>query len=261
MPIRVPARLPDGLLVKVAREQGLLLCLDYDGTLAEIAPEPAAARPFPGVVEQLLHLRQARDRLRVAIVTGRRIYEVKAALRINSGLFFSGVHGLELDVAGGQPYFVQDALNYAPALDRVRQWLLRQVPESRGFIVEDKQYALGLHYRLAEANEAAALCGRFSQFVAWAAPQLKVLRLKMLVEAVPKAASKAHAITGLKALMPAGFVTAYLGDDATDEDGFSALSREDLGILVDSPRVSCAKYRLDGPAEVVRELGLLAKAL
>ena len=48
-----PALLPDDLLPQLIRRQPVLLCLDYDGTLSEIAPEPSLARPVNGVLAEL----------------------------------------------------------------------------------------------------------------------------------------------------------------------------------------------------------------
>src|SRR6516225_8349175 len=110
MPVSLPAPLPRGLLAAAAQGPGLLLCLDYDGTLAEITTDPAEAWPHDGVREQLQRLISLRSKIAVAIITGRTLSSVKRLLRIESGLFFSGVHGLELDEPGGQPYFAADAL-------------------------------------------------------------------------------------------------------------------------------------------------------
>src|SRR5208337_4934829 len=164
-------------------------------------------RPYDCVREQLQRLILLRSKISIAIVTGRTLSSVKRLLGIKSGLFFSGVHGLELDEPGGQPCFAADALACAPDLAAVRQWLSDNVPLGRGFVIEDKRVALGLHYRLAEPTEAAELCDRFARFVACETPALKLVRLKMLAEAMPKTASKGRALISLKTLTPASYVT------------------------------------------------------
>jgi trehalose 6-phosphate phosphatase len=258
MPVRQPAPLPPDLLSGLAIHSGLLLCLDYDGTLAEIAAEPELARPWEESRRQLERLSASPGKIAVAIVTGRTLSDVKSLLGIESGLFFSGVHGLELDAPGEKPSFISAALECAPDLAAVRRWLADNVPDARGFRIEDKQVAVGLHYRGADANEAARLCERFAEFVALHAPRLKLVRLKMLAEAMPRAASKAHAVLALKEHVPESYVTAYFGDDTTDEDAFGALGQSDLGVLVGPPRESRARYQVDGPAQVARELRVLA---
>jgi trehalose-phosphatase len=260
MPAKLPALLPRDLLVALAQGPGLMLCLDYDGTLAEITTDPASAWPYPGVREQLQRLSSLRNKVSVAIITGRALSDVKRLLGIQRGLFFSGVHGLELDEPGAQqPSFSADVLTCTSELAMVRQWLSDNVPDGRGFVIEDKQVALGLHYRLAEATEAAALCDRFERFVARETLDLKLVRLKMLAEAMPRAATKARALISLKMRIPGSYVIAYFGDDTTDEDAFSALEGKDVGILVGAERPSHAAYRVDGPAAVLDELRSLTR--
>jgi trehalose 6-phosphate phosphatase len=255
------APLPRGLLAQLADQHGLLLCLDYDGTLAEITHDPDRAIPVAGVREALGRLLAAPAKVTVAIVTGRRIDAVKRLLGIERGLAFFGVHGLEFVHPDGAAGFTPEALACVDELAAVRRWLAREVPGDRGFWIEDKQVALGLHYRGADPVEARALCDRFAAFVAASAPRLKLLGLKMLLEAMPRAASKGHALAFLRSTFPPPRVIAYFGDDTTDEDAFAALGPEDLGVLVGADRPSRARYRVDNPAAVAAELAALAEAV
>ena len=52
----------------------------------------------------------------------------------------------------------------------------------------------------------------------------------------------------------------YVGDDATDEDAFTALAN-DITIKVGAAETSAAHYQVDSPAEVQRFLGWLAEHL
>ena len=54
------------------RRQGrkLLLLLDYDGTLVEIAPRPELATPTPGLLRQLAHLINRLDYAVVVVSEG-----------------------------------------------------------------------------------------------------------------------------------------------------------------------------------------------
>jgi trehalose-phosphatase len=248
------------MLADIARRQGILLCLDYDGTVSEITPAAASARPVKGIrtsIERIAASKQAC----VAIVSGRRIEEVKRLLGIDSGVLFSGVHGLEFTDSNGAARFVSEVAECAPELARVKQWLLRHVPDSRGFRIEDKVATVGLHYRQADPSEAAELCGRFSEFVSANAPGLKLVKLKMIDEAMPLCATKARAVELLKARKPRAFATIYCGDDSTDEDAFATLGADDVSVLIGAPRVTRAVYRLPDPAALAGELSQLAEAL
>jgi trehalose-phosphatase len=257
----VPFPLPHGMLSEIASARGILLCLDYDGTLSEIAPDAANARPVKGIRESIERIAGASGHAKVAIVSGRRIEEVKRLLGIDSGILFSGVHGLEFTDADGKAKFVPEVAECLPELARVKQWLLGEAPDSRGFRIEDKVAAVGLHYRNADPSEAAALCARFSKFVAAAAPGLKLVQLKMLLEAMPRCASKARAVELLKSRKPRAFATFYFGDDSTDEDAFAVLGDDDVGVLIGAPRATRAAYRLPDPAALTVELSQLAQTL
>lgn len=256
-----PSPLPRGMLATIAQRRGILLCLDYDGTVSDITSDAANARPVEGIVTSIGRIASASTQARVAIVTGRRIEEVKRLLGIESGILFSGVHGLEFCDTNGEVSFVPDAIECAPDLARVKQWLRANVPESRGFRIEDKVAALGLHYRQADEPEAAELCRKFSKFVSTTAPRLKVVQLKKIAEAMPRCASKARAIAMLKAQTPRTFATFYFGDDTTDEDAFAALADDDVGVLVGASRATRALYRLPAPNALAIELSQLAEAL
>ena len=258
---RRPTQLPGALLAELAAKRGLGLFLDYDGTLAEIATDPARATPVAGVSTTIDRLIDSGSRVAVAIVTGRRIDEVKALLGLKSAAMLSGIHGMELSDRAGKTEFTAAALACAPEVARVREWLERNVPRGRGFRIEDKTVAIGLHYRQADPDESRALCAKFSEFVARETPDLKVLQLKMLVEAMPLAAGKHHAIESLRARLPRNFAAVYFGDDTTDEDAFAALGEHDIGILVGPERASLAQYRVADPRAVARELKSLAASV
>jgi len=85
--------------------------LDYDGTLAEIAPRPELARPYPGVPGLLVALARRHP---VYLVTGRRLADLERLLGPTGrrladlerllgplGLPAFGVHGAEEGVLGG----------------------------------------------------------------------------------------------------------------------------------------------------------------
>ena len=79
----------------------LLLFLDYDGTLVEIAPRPELARPTPELLELLRRLTAQRD-LKLMVVSGRPLRDLQELLPV-PGLNFLGSHGGETFVSG-RPY-------------------------------------------------------------------------------------------------------------------------------------------------------------
>ena len=256
--LAIPALMPHGFLVQLARRSRLLLCLDYDGTLSDITPDPSLAFPVDGIRESLTRLVDASNHLTIAIVTGRTIAQGRQLLGVSDGLIFSGLHGLEM-LQQGRIRVAPEAAVAASELDLVRRWIARNVPGSQGFQVEDKRFAVGVHYRCADPLIASAIADSFVQFVAASAPALKVMRLKMLVEAIPRVASKANAVAAMRRTAKQPCVTVFIGDDTTDEEALAALGDGDVGVLVGRARPSRACYRVPSPTAVAAELRALAE--
>jgi trehalose-phosphatase len=258
------------MLEELAARSPLLLCLDYDGTLSDLVSRPAMARPVEGVVAAIKAMARRRDRIAVAIVSGRPVAELRRMTGLGRQVMYAGVHGLEIagrsDDAGRHD--AEDDVRVAESvalsateLDRVRAWLARNVPDGAGFEVEDKQSAIALHYRNAEPAAAAPLIARFEEFVRTDAPHLRAGHNKMVVEALPVAASKGEAVRALSSEAGAAFMPVYFGDDRTDEDAFAALLSRGVGVLVGEARPSLARWRVESPAAVARILTALAKVL
>jgi trehalose 6-phosphate phosphatase len=113
--------------------------------------------------------------------------------------------------------------------------------------VENKRGSVALHYR--QAPELESLCLDTMQAAVEESPGLTLLRGKMVAEAKPGGASKGHAIEAFLQEPPfAGRTPVFIGDDFTDEVGFSTVQRlGGLGIKVgDGPTV--AWQRLASPA-------------
>ncbi|MFI2368235.1 trehalose-phosphatase [Streptomyces sp. NPDC018833] len=77
----------DGLAAILDRPSGAVVALDFDGTLAEIVPDPEQARAHPGAVPALAAL--APKIASVAVITGR-----PAAVAVRYG-GFAGAEGLD----------------------------------------------------------------------------------------------------------------------------------------------------------------------
>ena len=224
----------------------IALFLDFDGTLAEIAPRPDAVQVEPGLVAALERLR---DRLggALAIVTGRPVSVIDGFLA-PARLDAAGLHGVERRVGG--------ALSGGGAEDHpaLRRQVERLYAESRplaNVLIEDKGASVAVHWRLANAEDAA----RAEALVKDAAEALgSAYRLqlgKAVGEIVPAQATKAHAIRAFLEQPPyAGRRPVFFGDDRTDEIAFASVN-EDGGIAVrvgDGDTV--ASRRLPDPAAV-----------
>src|SRR6266481_4952242 len=70
------------------------LCLDFDGTLAAIVPEPSEARLDECVRHALLAI-QGTKRITVGVISGRAIEDLQPRVGIG-GIVYAGNHGLEI---------------------------------------------------------------------------------------------------------------------------------------------------------------------
>ncbi|HWP12754.1 MAG TPA: trehalose-phosphatase, partial [Ramlibacter sp.] len=119
--------------------------------------------------------------------------------------------------------------------------------------VANKRGSVALHYR--QAPELEPQCLQAMQRAVEQSPGLTLLRGKMVVEAKPGGASKGHAIEAFLHEPPfAGRTPVFVGDDFTDEVGFSTVQRmQGLGIKV-GEGASVAWHRMASPAALRHEL-------
>ena len=216
------------------------LFLDFDGTLAEIGPDPDEIR-LPETTAAALGRLAARLGGAVALLSGRDVRDLAA--RTPGTVWRAGGHGLET-VAPGAPL-----PSPPPPPPEAVLAPLRAVARHPGVRLEIKGPIAALHYRAAPAAEARCLAA--AGVAACAAPGLVRQAGKMVVEVKPVAAHKGAALRRLMGEPPfAGRRPVMLGDDATDEDAFAAA--QDLGGIAvkvgDGP--TAARLRTPSPAAV-----------
>ncbi|MFW8635131.1 trehalose-phosphatase [Cribrihabitans pelagius] len=189
------------------------LFVDFDGTLAEIRPDPGSVCLPPEAEAALLALL---DRLggAVAVITGRSLRDL--AKRTPDRLWRAGTHGLE-QAAPGAP--LPPPLPDAPAALLAPFRPVEQAFE--GTWLEVKGPAAAFHYRSAPEAEARGLAA--AEEAAAAVPGYVVQPGKMIVEVKPEGANKGVALRRMASEAPfAGRRVVMIGDDRTDEDAFAA---------------------------------------
>lgn len=258
----IPLPLPAGLLARLATDHKIILFSDYDGTLSEITPDIANAQPLPGVDQLIERLASRPDRFRVIVISGRQTEKLARLLGVSHGITFVGNHGLEIMEAGGSSRMAVDPALFMPALDAVRGWLRDNVPLGAGFVVEDKQFSVALHYRLVDPDLALTIRLRLREFVRAFSAALVIGEGKMVIEAQPRHANKGAAVRTLMREAGEGHLAVYFGDDITDEDAFLALRESGVTVKVCAePRPSWARYRVGSPADVTAALAEMASAI
>ena len=232
------------------------LFLDVDGTLVEIAAAPDAVVVPPQLLALLRGLQDSLDGA-VALVSGRAVTTLDA-LFAPLHLPMAGNHGLERRTADGRVLRpdIPDA-----ALARARAAVAAFAESRRGPILEDKTISVALHFRAAPelAGDVERLAAALA---AELGPALHVQRGKMMVELRPTGGDKGSVVHDFMAEPPfVGRVPVFIGDDATDEDGFRAVNAlGGISVRVGKPEgPTAARYRIAGIEAVYGWLAALAR--
>ena len=222
------------------------LFLDFDGTLVDIAEQPHDVEVPSALVPTLRSLSEYLGGA-VAVISGRPISQIDDFLRPLQ-LAAAGVHGAERRSSGGE----LTLLSTHP-LDVVEQAARKLAAQNAGLLVESKRGSLALHYR--QAPELEELCLSTMQQAVQESPGITLLRGKMVVEAKPGGASKGGAIEKFMREPPfAGRAPLFVGDDITDEVGFSTVQRlGGLGVKV-GEGATVAWQRIASPKQFRQEL-------
>jgi trehalose 6-phosphate phosphatase len=263
-----------GLAALLAGPEKAVVALDFDGTLADIVPDPEQARAHPGTVPALAAL--APRVASVVVVTGR-----PAGIAVRYG-GFADVPGLEhLVVLGHYGAERWDAVSGAvkapaphPGVAAARADLpgyLDAVGAGQGSWIEEKGQAVAVHTRRATDPEAAFEALREPLTALAARHGLMVEPGRMVLELRPPGIDKGAALTAYVRELGAGAVL-YAGDDLGDLPAFGAVEKlraEDgvPGLLVCSgnnevPELAArADLLLPGPGAVVAFLAALARSV
>lgn len=236
------------LLPAITRNTALFL--DFDGTLADIAPRPELAHVTPELIACLrqLHERQGGA---LAIVTGRSLEDADRLLHplpLQAPLAVAAEHGALLRLANGS--IEQDrSPELVAALADVRACAEKLARAHPGLQMEIKQSALSLHYRHAPGEKLrcrAALLRAIAPH-----PVLKMLEGKYVFDLKPAHVDKGRAIERFMQSAPwQGRMPLFAGDDTTDESGFASVQAlGGLGIKV-GPGATVARHRCASPREL-----------
>ncbi len=239
---------------RLARTPRLLVASDYDGTLAPIVDDPAAAVPIRDAIVALRLLAELPG-TNVAVISGRSLADLSRLTGFDGGggaVHLVGSHGSEFD------------RGMATALTSEEQALRERVLNSVSAIaadhpgthVERKPASIALHYRRAEpavgeAAAAAMLDGPAKL------DGVQIKQGKMVVELSVVATDKGSALETIRRRVGAD-AAIFVGDDVTDEDAFAVLRGPDVGVKV-GPGPTSAGLRIDDPLVVARLLAALAE--
>jgi trehalose 6-phosphate phosphatase len=240
----LPADLVDALGIAASASR-LLVTSDFDGTLAPIVSDPAAARPLPDAADALIALADLPS-VSVALISGRALDTLRELSSMPSSVALVGSHGAEFDSG------------FAHEIDGTRLQRivddLTAIAEGRpGVAVERKPASVALHVRNAsEADGDAALKAARAAASDWDA---EMTTGKRVLEFAVISTDKGEAVDILRERADATAVV-FFGDDVTDEKAFARMRDGDVGVKVGSGD-TLARYRVDAPEDVATALAFL----
>ena len=247
--------LPDALarfdeLARLFSEKRPAFFLDYDGTLT-----PIVARPELAVLDRTMRatLSELAGSFPVAVISGRDRPDVENLVGLEE-LFYAGSHGFDIAGPGGLRREHEGAAKFIPALIEAEKRLKATLDGIDGVIIERKRYAIAVHYRLVAEADIPAVERAFDA-VLRDFGDLRRTAGKKVFEMRPRLDwDKGQAVLwllGELGLDGPDILPVYIGDDETDEDGFTAIAGRGIGILVaDCRQKTQASYRLDSPEAV-----------
>ncbi len=210
---------------ELARQPDLLVASDYDGTLAPIVDDPAAAVPHREAVAALTMLASL-PRTHVAVISGRALADLAGLTSLPGHVHLVGSHGSEFD-PGFHSELPRDALVLR---ERIAEHLARIADRWEGVTLEHKPASVAMHYRMAGDENARRALAEVEAGPA-TLPGVHVKHGKAVVELCAIEPDKGAALNRIRRQTGARAVL-FLGDDVTDEDAFVVLRECDLGVKI-----------------------------
>jgi trehalose 6-phosphate phosphatase len=233
-----------------------VLMLDYDGTLAPFQVRPELATPYFGV-EALLNDIMSVDRNRVVIVTGRPVSDLVPLLNLRRRPELWGAHGWERVLPDGRSERKRPT---GGVRRQLREGARRALGLAHaGARVEAKPASVAIHWRGASAPATAEIRQAVPQLWAPLAAEgsLEMLSFDGGMELRVRGHNKRDAVQAVLSETPDKAAVAYLGDDITDEDAFSAVKPRGLAVLVRPElRETAADAWIRPPGELIAFLRL-----
>lgn len=248
----------DRALQRYAAAPHLLVCLDFDGCVAELVADAMKAKPVASNAEAIRRL-TGLPGVDLAYVSGRPLQVLRELAEPPAGTLLIGSHGAEKHLPGvpaeQRPELLLDA-----AQESARTALLSSLETlaagHEGAWVEHKPAGGAIHVRhIADEAHGEAVLEQAREALS-VIDGVHLKEGKKILEAVVVNASKGEAIEELRRLRAPDAVL-FAGDDVTDELGFAVLGPEDIGVKVGSGETQAA-YRIPDPRSLAAVLNRLA---
>ncbi len=227
----------------------LFLFLDYDGTLADFAPNPDIINPDAELIHLLSELLRDSD-TKLAVVSGRKLDHIVSLVPLK-GLWLAGTYGVEMINPSGQQIAHLNYENIRPELEVIKPIWRELIQGKDEYYLEDKGWSLAIHANGIDAEEKKAVLEKANKIDL---PGNLIIRTRHnFIEICPPEAEKGFAVKYIYGQNNKNqFLPVFLGDEPRDEEAFVAVkSLGGVGIIVsESDKQTEASYRLNSPLQV-----------
>ena len=241
----------EGVVADYRKARRRLLLLDYDGTLAPFAPEPAQAVPSERTLGLLRYLCKS-ERNRVVLISGR--------AKEDLGQWFTGIE-MTLVAENGAWFRLPGQEVWEPTMpldvrwkERVRPILQRFVNRIPGSSIEEKDTALVWHYRRVDLNTGSLAARELIDTLTNLTANLELVVFigNRVVEVRSSKVSKGTFFQTRLAQEGWDFILA-MGDDWSDETLFNALPAGSNSVRI-GLSASTARFNVETGEDALRVL-------
>lgn len=245
----------DKITARLSDAPGVLLCLDFDGTLAPIVDDPDEAT-MAADCRSILERLPTDPSTEVAVISGRGIDDLRERAGVDD-VVYAGNHGLEL-YRSDQTEVVPEADEQRQAIDDICDAIEDRTSSIPGTVVERKGVTATVHYRQVPEDDVGEVIEVVKEVVADADGEFEVLGGKEIREIRPHVDwDKGSVVELLAEDVPDDWERIYVGDDTTDEDAFEVVEPDGLGILVGDDTDTAASVCVRDQSDVADFLELV----
>ena len=249
----------DEVAARVRAAHHVLLFCDFDGALAPVYDNPAAATLSAEVRPLLCGLARS-GRVTVTVVSGRSAADLRGRADLAS-VIVAGNHGLE--IAGPGWEHVDPAVAESrPAVTQLAAALHKPLEDMPGVQIEDKGLSVSVHFRHVDPDRHEAVRNAVHGVLSNSSHPFVLTTGRLVYDLRPRV----YWDKGALVKWIAGHVgqpdapAVFVGGDATDEEAFAALP-DGVTVRVGPGAETAARYHLDGPDGVRKFLGWLREQI
>jgi trehalose 6-phosphate phosphatase len=242
---------------QLSEARGVVLFLDYDGTLVPIKRTPSEA-VLSRTVQRILRQLSKSPNIRLVIITGREMADIRSMVRLRT-IDYAANHGLHMMVSRRE-WKHPEAVKSRKGFHLLSLALKNNLKDIRGVFIEDKRYTLSIHFRNIEKKDIHSMKLIINDVLGSCGHRYRISRGKKVIEIRPKTLwGKGRSISKILNEYPntRRWLRIFIGDDITDEDGFKALGPGGISIRVGRSRNTEARFYVNNTHEVIRLLKAL----